>query len=34
IDDAIDEAVRCTDVLMKDGMLAAMNRLHAFKANV
>lgn len=34
IDDAIDEAVRCTDVLMKDDMLAAMNRLHAFKANV
>lgn len=32
IDDAIDEAVRSMDVLMKEGMVKAMNRLHAFKA--
>lgn len=31
IDDAIDEAVRCTEILMKEDMLKAMNRLHAFK---
>ncbi|MGL4456702.1 MAG: aminoacyl-tRNA hydrolase, partial [Plesiomonas sp.] len=33
IDDAIDEAVRCTEVLLQNDMLAAMNRLHSFKAN-
>ncbi|ACS85643.1 aminoacyl-tRNA hydrolase [Musicola paradisiaca] len=32
IDQAIDEAVRCTEVLMKEDMIRAMNRLHAFKA--
>ncbi|MDC9594092.1 aminoacyl-tRNA hydrolase [Xenorhabdus sp. IM139775] len=33
IDDAIDEALRCTDILTKDGMNKAINRLHAFKAS-
>ncbi|MCP9269074.1 aminoacyl-tRNA hydrolase [Xenorhabdus sp. XENO-1] len=33
IDDAIDEALSCTDILMKDGMNKAINRLHAFKAS-
>ena len=32
IDAAIDEAVRCTDLLASDGLLKAMNRLHSFKA--
>ena len=32
MDAAIDEAVRCTDILIKDDMLKAMNRLHSFKA--
>ncbi|MFV0547158.1 MAG: aminoacyl-tRNA hydrolase [Limnobaculum xujianqingii] len=32
IDDAIDEAVRCTDILIKEDITKAMNRLHAFKA--
>ena len=32
IDETIDEAVRCTDVLMKDGMAKAISRLHTFKA--
>ncbi|MEH0876024.1 aminoacyl-tRNA hydrolase [Pectobacterium cacticida] len=32
IDDAIEEAVRCTEILMKEGMIKAMNRLHTFKA--
>lgn len=32
IDEAIDEAVRCTEILMKEDMIKAMNRLHAFKA--
>ncbi|TDF42317.1 aminoacyl-tRNA hydrolase [Alteromonadaceae bacterium M269] len=32
MDAAIDEAVRCTEILIKDGMLKAMNRLHSFKA--
>jgi len=32
IDAAIDEAVRCTDVLFKDGLSKATNRLHSFKA--
>lgn len=31
IDNAIDEAIRCTDILLSDGINAAMNRLHAFK---
>ncbi|CDL83175.1 aminoacyl-tRNA hydrolase [Xenorhabdus cabanillasii] len=33
IDDAIAEALNCTDILMKDGMNKAINRLHAFKAS-
>ncbi|WP_048638858.1 aminoacyl-tRNA hydrolase [Brenneria goodwinii] len=32
IDDAIDEAVRCTEILLKEDMVKAMNRLHSFKA--
>ncbi|MEH2921360.1 aminoacyl-tRNA hydrolase [Samsonia erythrinae] len=32
IDNAIDEAVSCTEILMKENMIKAMNRLHAFKA--
>ncbi|PQQ28559.1 aminoacyl-tRNA hydrolase [Photorhabdus hindustanensis] len=32
IDDAIDEALRCTDILMKQDMNKAINRLHSFKA--
>ncbi|WP_392562965.1 aminoacyl-tRNA hydrolase [Orbus sturtevantii] len=31
IDQAIDESVRCTEVLVKQGIEAAMNRLHSFK---
>ncbi|OTA16276.1 peptidyl-tRNA hydrolase [Xenorhabdus vietnamensis] len=33
IDDAIDEALHCTDILIKDGMNKAINRLHGFKAS-
>lgn len=33
IDDAIDESIRCTEVLLNEGMTKAMNRLHAFKAS-
>ncbi len=32
MDAAIDEAVRCIDILAKDGMAKAMSRLHTFKA--
>lgn len=32
LDAAIDEAVRCLDILMKDGLTKAQNRLHTFKA--
>lgn len=32
IDRAIDEAVKCTDILIQDGPVKAMNRLHTFKA--
>ncbi|WP_017444306.1 aminoacyl-tRNA hydrolase [Gayadomonas joobiniege] len=32
IDAAIDEAVRCSEILIKDGLLKATNRLHSFKA--
>lgn len=32
MDAAIDEAVRCIDILAKDGMVKAMSRLHTFKA--
>lgn len=31
IDEIIDEAVRCTEILIKEGPTAAMNRLHACK---
>ncbi|WJV60636.1 aminoacyl-tRNA hydrolase [Pectobacteriaceae bacterium CE70] len=33
IDQAIDEAIYCTDILLKENMTKAMNRLHAFKAS-
>lgn len=32
IDAAIDEALRCTEILIKDDDKKAMNRLHSFKA--
>ena len=32
IDKALDEAVSCTQILLKDGINKAMNRLNAFKA--
>ncbi|PSW13961.1 aminoacyl-tRNA hydrolase [Photobacterium sanctipauli] len=32
IDAAVDEAVRCMDILLKDGLNKAQNRLHSFKA--
>ncbi|MDP5254225.1 MULTISPECIES: aminoacyl-tRNA hydrolase [unclassified Vibrio] len=32
IDAAVDEAVRCLDILIKDGLEKAQNRLHTFKA--
>lgn len=32
IDGAVDEAVRCFDILAKDGLLKAQTRLHSFKA--
>lgn len=32
IDDVIDESIRCTDVLLKEDIAKAMNRLHSFKA--
>lgn len=32
IDAAIDEALRCTDILFKQDLKMAMNRLHGFKA--
>ncbi|MEP4891639.1 MAG: aminoacyl-tRNA hydrolase [Aliiglaciecola sp.] len=31
IDAAIDEALRCTEILLKDDLKKAMNRLHSFK---
>ncbi len=31
IDDAIDEATRCFDILAKDGLVKAQQRLHSFK---
>ncbi|AEY01003.1 peptidyl-tRNA hydrolase [Oceanimonas sp. GK1] len=33
LDAAVDEAVRATDILFNDGMIKAMNRLHAFNAD-
>ncbi|UKA25987.1 aminoacyl-tRNA hydrolase [Photobacterium damselae subsp. damselae] len=32
INAAVDEAVRCMDILLKDGLSKAQNRLHSFKA--
>lgn len=32
IDEAVDEAARCTELWIKEGSLKAMNRLHSFKA--
>ncbi|OAQ15462.1 peptidyl-tRNA hydrolase [Bibersteinia trehalosi Y31] len=32
LDSVIDEAARCVDILFKDGMVKATNRLNAFKA--
>ena len=32
IEDAIDEATRCLEILIKDDLKKAMNRLHSFKA--
>ncbi|WP_087019368.1 aminoacyl-tRNA hydrolase [Thaumasiovibrio subtropicus] len=32
IDAAVDEATRCLDILLKDGLNKAQNRLHTFKA--
>ena len=32
IESAIDEAVRCTEILLKNDLKQAQNRLHAFKA--
>jgi PTH1 family peptidyl-tRNA hydrolase len=32
IEDAIDEATRCIEILIKDDLKKAMNRLHSFKA--
>ncbi len=32
IEDAIDEALRCTELLIKHDLKMAMNRLHSFKA--
>jgi PTH1 family peptidyl-tRNA hydrolase len=32
IDAAIDEAMRCTEILLKDDLKKAMNRLHSFKS--
>jgi PTH1 family peptidyl-tRNA hydrolase len=32
IEEAIDEATRCLEILVKDDLKKAMNRLHSFKA--
>ena len=32
MDAAIDEALRCTEILFSQDLKAAMNRLHSFKA--
>ena len=34
IEDGIDEAVRCTEILIKNDLKQAQNRLHSFKADV
>ncbi|MCC2615310.1 aminoacyl-tRNA hydrolase [Aestuariibacter halophilus] len=33
MDAAIDEAIRCTEILLKDDLKRAMNRLHSFTAD-
>ncbi len=33
LDAAVDESVRCLDILLKDGLTKAQNRLHTFKAD-
>ncbi|EOC1305426.1 aminoacyl-tRNA hydrolase [Cronobacter dublinensis] len=32
IDEAVDEAARCTEIWLQDGLTKATNRLHSFKA--
>ncbi|ADT86324.1 peptidyl-tRNA hydrolase [Vibrio furnissii NCTC 11218] len=32
LDAVVDESVRCLDILFKDGLTKAQNRLHTFKA--
>jgi PTH1 family peptidyl-tRNA hydrolase len=32
IDEAIDEAARCTELLLTDGLEKTVRRLHSFKA--
>lgn len=34
LDDVIDESIRCTEILLKDDLKMAQNRLHAFKADL
>ncbi|NVK56474.1 MAG: aminoacyl-tRNA hydrolase [Alteromonadaceae bacterium] len=34
IEQAIDEAVRCTEILLKNDLKMAQNRLHSFKAEI
>ena len=34
MESAIDEAVRCTDILLSEDLKAAQNRLHSFKAEL
>jgi PTH1 family peptidyl-tRNA hydrolase len=34
IDDAIDESLRCTEMLMKEGLEKTVQRLHSFKAQL
>ncbi|QJR79707.1 aminoacyl-tRNA hydrolase [Alteromonas pelagimontana] len=34
INSVVDEAIRCTDILLSDGLTPAQNRLHSFKAEV
>ncbi|OSM99650.1 MULTISPECIES: aminoacyl-tRNA hydrolase [Lonsdalea] len=33
IDQSIDEALSCSEIMLREGMVKAMNRLHAFKAS-
>ena len=34
IESAIDESVRCTEILLKNDLKMAQNRLHSFKADI